>query len=266
MAKISKDPSKASLHRIATEAAQAGGQALLRRFRTKLRIAEKPGEGIVTNADFESERAMLKVLKAAHPEFGFLTEESEPQAARSPGRFILDPLDGTANFAHGFPNFCISIAAEWDGEIVAGVIFHPVSGETYSAILGKGAYVNGRKMHVSSTKRLADAFLSTGFCSRKEEWLEKEVQIFERLSRLSNGVRRPGSAALDLAQVARGVFDGFWERGLKPWDVAAGALMVHEAGGKVTGFDGKTLRLDSGEFLASNGLLHRKLVPQLSSS
>lgn len=257
-------PSKIALRDIALEASQAGGRALLRRFRTKLRIAEKPGEGLVTNADFESERAILKVLKNAYPDFGILAEESDPKLGKCPGRFILYLLDGTTNFAHGFPTFCISIAVEWDGEIVAGVIFHPVSGETYSAIRGKGAFVNGRRMRVSRTQRLSDAFLTTGFCSRKEKWLEQEIQIFERVSRLANGVRRPGSAALDLANVARGVFDGFWERGLKPWDVAAGALMIHEAGGRITNFNGDALRLDSGEFLASNRLLHQTLVRELN--
>lgn len=121
-------------------------------------------------------------------------------------------------------------------------------------------------MSVSATKRVADSFLTTGFCSRKDKWLTKEIETFERLSRLAHAVRRPGSAALDLANVARGVFDGFWERGLKPWDVAAGALMIQEAGGKITDFTGKPMRLDSGEFLASNGVLHRVLVRELGRS
>jgi myo-inositol-1(or 4)-monophosphatase len=240
----------------------------MRRFRTKLRVNEKPGEGLVTNADLEAERAAIKVLKSAFPDFGILTEESDGKAARSPGRWILDPLDGTTNYAHGLSTFCVSIAAEWDGEIVAGVIYHPVPGETYAAMQGKGAFVfqgkpgksTARRLRVSSTRELGSAFLSTGFSSRKDRWLEKEIAVFERVSRKAGGVRRPGSAALDLANVARGTFDGFWERGLSAWDVAAGSLLIHEAGGKVTGFEGKALRLDGGEVLASNGLLHRALM------
>lgn len=127
-------PSWLDLQNIAIEASKAAGHALLRRFRTRLRVMEKPGEGLVTNADFESERAAIKVLKNSCPDFGILTEESDPRKAKCPGRFILDPLDGTTNFAHGFPTFCVSIAAEWDGEVVTGVIFHPVSGEMFTAI------------------------------------------------------------------------------------------------------------------------------------
>ncbi len=220
----------------------------------------KADEGLVTQADVESERAALAVLRRAYPEFGILTEESTGVEAKSPGRWIVDPLDGTTNFAHGYSTFCVSIAAEWAGEVVAGVILQPVTGEVYSAIRGKGAFVDGRRMRVSGTRVVRDAFLSTGFTSRKDAWLEKELVSFERLSRAAQGVRRPGSAALDLAQVARGVFDGFWERQLRPWDVAAGALMVEEAGGKVTNFRGAALELDAREVLATNGVVHREIL------
>lgn len=261
-AKTSKPrvPSFIELREVATEAAQAAGKALLRRFRTKLRVSQKADAGLVTNADFEAERAAMKVLKRAYPDFGILTEETAGQAARSPGRWILDPLDGTTNFAHGHSVFCVSIAAEWKGQVVAGVILHPVSGDLYTAVRGKGAFVNGRRMHVSATRKLSDALLSTGFNSRKDQWLSTELASFERMSRLANAVRRPGSAALDLAHVARGVFDGFWERGLAPWDIAAGTLMIEEAGGKITDFSGNPIQLNAKEVLASNGALHRAVL------
>lgn len=253
-------PSLTGLREAATRAAHASGRVLMKRFRTRLRVREKPGEGLVTNADLESERTAVAELRRAFPDFGILTEESSARQGRSPGRWILDPLDGTTNYAHGFPNFCVSIAAEWEGEVLVGVIHHPVLGETYTAIRGKGAFVNGQRMRVSSVSHLRDAMLTTGFSSRKEKWLGQEILAFRRLSRVAHAVRRPGSSALDLAQVARGVFDGFWERGLSAWDVAAGALMVQEAGGLVTDFKGGPLRLDSGELLCSNGSLHRAML------
>lgn len=255
-------PSFISLRDAAVEASHAAGQVLLRRFRTKLKVSEKPGAGLVTNADLEAERAALKVLKRAFPDFGILTEESGHEKAKSPGRWIIDPLDGTTNFAHGFSMFCVSIAAEWDGKTVAGVVFHPISQETYTAIRGKGAFINGQRISVSEKRSLSQAFLSTGFSSRKEQWLSDEIGVFERLSRLANAVRRPGSAALDLAHVARGTFDGFWERGLSPWDIAAGGLLVEEAGGKISDLEGhplNLLKMDSKGVLASNGTLHDEL-------
>lgn len=253
-------PSAPKLRDVAIRAAHASGRVLMRHFRTKLRVSEKPGEGLVTNADFESERAALAVLRREFPDFGILTEESSGREGSGPGRWIIDPLDGTTNYAHGFPTFCVSIAAEWNGEVIVGVIYHPVLRETYTAIRGRGAFVAGARMRVSSTSHLRDAMLTTGFSSRKEKWLGQEILAFRRLSRAAHAVRRPGSSALDLAQVARGVFDGFWERGLSAWDVAAGALMVREAGGLVTDFKGGPLRLDSGEMLCSNGVIHRALL------
>jgi len=160
----------------------------------------------------------------------------------------------------------VSIAAEWKGELVVGVVYHPVTRETFTAIRGKGAYLNGKRICVSSTRKLKDAFLSTGFTSNKDAHLTHELEAFERLSRATQGVRRPGAAALDLANVARGVFDGFWEMGLAPWDVAAGSLLIHEAGGKTTNFAGNRLILDGQQVLASNGFIHLDFVKEVSST
>jgi myo-inositol-1(or 4)-monophosphatase len=224
-----------------------------------MKVREKQGAGLVTSADLEAEATCVRILKRAQPEFGFLTEEAPEKPAKNAGRWIIDPLDGTTNFVHGFPMFCVSIAAEWEGEIVAGVIYHPILKETYRAIRGKGAWVNNTRMHVSRTKKLGNSLLSTGFSYRKDRVLHKEMEAFERLSDIARAIRRPGSAALDLAYTARGIFDGFWERRLSPWDVAAGALLVQEAGGKVTDFKGNPFKIDSSELLASNAFLHKDL-------
>lgn len=253
----------ASLVKTSLEAAHAAGEMLAKHFGKKLKIDEKKGAGLVTNADFAAEKAALKVLKKKFPDFGILTEES-PEMSGTEGRFVLDPLDGTTNFVHGFPMFCVSLAAEWHGEVVVGVIYHPIFKDTYLAVRGKGATVNGKKMHVSKTGKLRDALLTTGFTYRKRELLHTEMDAFERLSGVCRAIRRPGSAALDLAYTARGVFDGFWERGLSAWDVAAGSLLVTEAGGKVTDFKGQPFRVDAREILASNDTLHTSLQQTIS--
>lgn len=233
---------------------------------TKLSISEKPGAGLVTNADIESEKACVKALRKLRPDFSFLTEEETAERTPARGRWIIDPLDGTTNFVHGFPMFCVSLAAEWDGEVIAAVIEHPILRETYTAILGGGAFLNGRRLQVSKTKTLADSLLSTGFTYRKTELLHTEMAAFEKLSGIARAIRRPGSAALDLAYTARGVFDGFWERRLSPWDVAAGLLLVREAGGTVTDFKGDERVIDSPSILATNSVLHRVLLDVVKTS
>ncbi|MBC7386848.1 MAG: inositol monophosphatase [Cryobacterium sp.] len=245
-------------------AAKACG-AILRRYyeqlsKANLEVSEKIGAGLVTNADIESERACVAALRKIRPDFSFLTEEGTAARSVARGRWIIDPLDGTTNFVHRFPMFCVSIAAEWDGEVIAGVIEHPILRETYVASLGGGATVNGRKLEVSKTSKLADSLLSTGFTYRKTELLQTEMVAFEELSSVARAIRRPGSAALDLAYTARGVFDGFWERRLSPWDVAAGLLLVREAGGTVTDFCGGDKVVESPAILATNGKLHATLL------
>lgn len=256
--------------------------AILRKYyeaqsKRGLKVSEKLGAGLVTNADLESERACVSALRKLRPDFGFLTEEGttivktsgkakSPVGAEVPrGRWIIDPLDGTTNFVHGFPMFCVSIAAEWDGKIIAGVIEHPILRETYSATLGGGAKLNGRPLRVSKTKRIEESLLSTGFTYRKTDLLHTEMIAFEELSHVARAIRRPGSAALDMAYTARGVFDGFWERRLSPWDIAAGILLVREAGGKVTDFAGSSDVIDSPSVLASNGSLHEALLNRVAT-
>jgi myo-inositol-1(or 4)-monophosphatase len=260
-------PSLAKLQEAAIDAALAAGKVLMKNFGGKLRVSEKLDAGLVTQVDLAAEAAALKILTRAFPRFGLLTEESHPSEETSSGnagRWILDPLDGTTNYVHSFPMFCVSIAAEWKRDVVVGVIYHPVLKDLYVATRGKGATVNGRKMRVSKTRKLKDSLLSTGFTYGKDDWLRREMEAFERLSEVSRAIRRPGSAALDLAYVARGVFDGFWERRLSPWDVAAGGLLVMEAGGNVTDFAGKPFDPLRREILASNRKLHGKLLANLA--
>lgn len=264
MKKRSRPPSLSLLAKTTVDAAQAAGRVLAKHFGKKLNIREKPGAGLVTNADLEAEDAALKVLRKRFPNFGILTEESPAEMGRDEGRWILDPLDGTTNFVHRFPMFCVSLAAEWSGQTVVGVVYHPIFKETYLAIRGKGASVNGVKMKVSTASRLSESLLTTGFTYRKTESLHQEMEAFERLSGISRAIRRPGSAALDLAYTARGVFDGFWERKLSPWDVAAGSLLVQEAGGWVTDFRGHEFRSEFKEILAANPKLHPQLLQSVA--
>lgn len=253
-----------ALLKASQEAALASGQILRRNFGKKLKVSEKKGAGLVTQVDLASEVAALKILKKAFPSFGVLAEETGTSGPVTEGRWIIDPLDGTTNYVHRFPMFCVSIAAEWEGEIIAGVIYHPILEDLYAAGKGKGSRLNGKKIQVSRTAKLKDSLLTTGFTYRKDEWLHHEMSAFERLSGLARAVRRPGSAALDLAYTARGVFDGFWERRLSPWDLAAGALLVQEAGGKVTDFKGKSYRSSQTEIIASNTQLHRSLLDEIT--
>lgn len=259
-------PSKKKLVEAAVRAAHASGKILASHFGKPLKVSEKDGAGLVTQIDIASEKASMKILRQAFPHFGFLTEESGVHSAQSPGRWIIDPLDGTTNYIHRFPMFCVSIAAEWEGELVVGVIYHPILKDTYIAVRGQGATINGKRLRVSQTPRLEDSLLSTGFTYRKNEWLHREMEAFEHLSGVARAVRRPGSAALDLAYTARGVFDGFWERRLSPWDVAAGALLVQEAGGQVSDFKGKDFKVESAEIIASNGKLHKKLLESITET
>jgi myo-inositol-1(or 4)-monophosphatase len=252
-------PPLADIAKAALQAAHACGKVLNKHFGRKLDIREKKGAGLVTNADLESEQTAIKSLKKKYPTFGILSEESPEVRSDSLGRWIMDPLDGTTNFVHRFPMFCVSIAAEWDGQIVVGVIYHPILDETYLAVRGGGAVVNGKKMQVSQSRKLSDALLTTGFMYRKKSLLRTEINSFERLSGIARAIRRPGSAALDLAYTARGVFDGFWERNLSPWDTAAGALLVQEAGGKVTDFEGNPFHPEMRQILAANSRLHSTL-------
>jgi myo-inositol-1(or 4)-monophosphatase len=245
----------------ATETATEAG-ALLRDRLGALDIGEKSARGdLVTAADRESERFIVDRLRAAFPAATILGEEGGVRAGSDAERWIIDPLDGTTNYAHGYPLYCVSIAYEVEGEVVAGAVFAPVLGELYAASRGGGATCNGAAIAVSSIAHVGEALLCTGFVPAR---YERNGANFARLSQRAQAVRRDGSAALDLCFVARGTFDAFWELDLSSWDVAAGALIVREAGGRVSGCDGRTFAVDGSSILASNALVHDEMVEALS--
>ncbi|MBV8631424.1 MAG: inositol monophosphatase, partial [Silvibacterium sp.] len=243
--------------------------ALLRDYYRRGVATEYKGDvDLVTEADRASEKLIVERLHRAFPEHGVYGEEGTRSNMDGEYRWYIDPLDGTTNFAHGFPVFCVSmglerrassLSAKQDGEIVAGVIYDPLRDELYTAEKGKGAYLNGVPIHVSRVGELAEALLATGFPSRKRHD-NPNIHFYQEFTLRSHGVRRAGAAALDLAYTACGRLDGFWEFNLNPWDTSAGALLVAEAGGSITTFDGSAFRLDSKEVLATNGLLRDELI------
>lgn len=251
----------------AAMAREAG--ALLRQHYQRGVVTEYKGEvDLVTVADRESEKLLVERLHARWPDYGILGEEGTRKHMECEYRWYIDPLDGTTNFAHGFPAFCVSMGLEHrrpgtptdaDGELVAAVIYDPLRDEMFLAEKGRGAYLNGRRIHVSSTATMAESLIATGFPSRKRHG-NPNVHFYHEVTLRSHGVRRAGSAALDLAYTACGRLDGYWEFKLNPWDTAAGVLLVREAGGTVTYIDGSPFRLESAEVLASNGIIHASLI------
>ncbi len=252
----------------AAEIAREAG-ARLREFLAQGVETEYKGDvDLVTVADRTVEKLIRERLGQAFPEHGIYGEEGTRERMNGEFRWYVDPLDGTTNFAHGFPQFCVSMGLEQrtsgmtpeqDGTLVAGVIYDPMRDELFTAERGQGAWLNGRPMRVSKIPDLAEALLSTGFPSRKRH-ASPNVHFYQEFTLRSHGVRRAGSAALDMAYVACGRLEAFWEFNLNPWDTAAGILLVEEAGGRVTDFAGNGFHLDSREILASNGLIQGELV------
>jgi myo-inositol-1(or 4)-monophosphatase len=239
-------------------AAREAGAILEEYLHRPLTIEEKQHRAdLVTQADRASERVIVERLRADYPEATILGEEGGVLKGTSQERWIVDPLDGTTNFAHGYPLFCISIAFERDGELLAGVIYAPIMDECFAAERGAGARCNDRDIRVSTIERVGAAMLCTGF---KPFDYDRNAQHFAHASRHAQAVRRDGAAALDLAYTAMGRFDAFWEFDLAPWDMAAGTLIVREAGGSVTALDGSPFRLDGESILASNGAVHADAV------
>ncbi|HEX8713368.1 MAG TPA: inositol monophosphatase family protein [Terracidiphilus sp.] len=244
------------------------GGARLREFYAQGVETEYKGDvDLVTVADRAVEKLIRTRLGEVFPEHGIYGEEGTRERLEAEFRWYVDPLDGTTNFAHGFPQFAVSLgleqrpagtAADADGTLVAGVIYDPMRDELFTSERGHGAHLNGRRMHVSPARDLAEALLATGFPSRKRH-ASPNIHFYQEFTLRSHGVRRAGSAALDLAYVACGRLDGFWEFNLNPWDTAAGILLVEEAGGRVTDYEGRQYRLASDEILASNGAIHEEL-------
>ncbi len=239
--------------------AREAGALLMEYFDQNIKIEYKGEADLVTAADRKSEALIRERIRSLWPEHDVMGEEEGLRDTGSEYRWYVDPLDGTTNFAHGFPVFCVSMALEHKGKMIAGVCYDPTRDELFSAELGKGAHLNDQLIHVSKISKLSESLLATGFPSHKRH-KNPNIFFYHQITLRTHGVRRAGSAALDLCCVACGRFDGFWEFNLNPWDTAAGVLIVEEAGGRVTDFHGGRFQLNSRETLASNGLIHDALL------
>jgi myo-inositol-1(or 4)-monophosphatase len=245
---------------VATKAAKESGTFLRETFGKLIRVDKKGRIDLVSEADIESERIILGLLRGSFPQDSILTEEagfSGPKASRT---WMVDPLDGTVNYVHGFPFYAASIALREGDETVLGVVYDPFSDEFFEAVKGAGAFLNRGPIRVTSTAALNEALLATGFPYAIREKFQQVMKRFEKIVYNAQGVRRPGSAALDLCYVAAGRLDGFWEEGLKPWDTAAGTLIVTEAGGIISCFDGSHHTPYSADLIAANPLICRAMI------
>ena len=245
----------------ATQIAREAGALLMEHFQRHVAIEYKGDADLVTVADRKTEILIRQRLREHWPSHDILGEEGGLQDTGSDYRWYVDPLDGTTNFAHGFPVFCVSMALEYKGQRIAGVIYDPTRDELFAAEQGSGAYLNNQRIRVSQTANLGECLLATGFPSHKRH-KNPNIFFYHQITLRTHGVRRAGSAALDLCCVACGRFDGFWEFNLNPWDTAAGVLIVEEAGGKVSDFRGGPFQLNSRETVATNGLVHQALLDE----
>ena len=252
---------------VAIKAARAAG-AIINRAALDIesvRVSEKQSNDFVTEVDQAAEKAIIETLLTAYPQHGILAEESGQQHGNADSDFvwIIDPLDGTTNFIHGFPVYCVSIALSVRGKIEQAVVYDPSRNDLFTATRGRGAFMNDRRIRVSKRIRMADCLLTTGFPFREGQNYEQFMQLFIEMMRCTAGLRRPGSAALDLAYVAAGFSDGFFETGLQPWDVAAGSLLVQEAGGLIGNFTGEADFLHSQECMAASPKIYALMVQML---
>jgi myo-inositol-1(or 4)-monophosphatase len=248
----------------ALEAATAAGQILLDYACHGFQIEYKHAIDLVTDADRKSEQVIIDTIRRAYRHHDILAEERGMESVgASPYKWVIDPLDGTTNFAHGFPMYCVSIGLEYRGKIVLGVILDPTRQELFVAVFGQGATLNGKPISVSRSSELNAALLVTGFAYDFRESTHNNLDYFTRFCLVARGVRRTGSAAIDLCYVAAGRFDGFWEMKLHPWDMAAGSLMVTEAGGRMSDFKGGSFSVYGEEMVASNHLIHNEMLAVL---
>ena len=243
------------------EIAREAGALLMTFFNQHVKIEYKGEADLVTIADRTSEKLIRERIRNLWPTHDILGEEQGLVDTGSDYRWYVDPLDGTTNFAHGFPVFCVSMGLEHKGSRIAGVVYDPTRNEMFAAEQGSGAYLNQQRIHVSNTEKLAEALIATGFPSQKRH-KNPNIYFYHQITLRTHGVRRAGSAALDLCYVASGRLEGFWEFNLNPWDTAAGVLIVEEAGGKVTDFHGGPFHIDSRETVASNGLVHEAVLEE----
>jgi myo-inositol-1(or 4)-monophosphatase len=239
--------------------AREAGAFLMPYFRRRVAIEYKGEADLVTEADRGSEALIRERIRSLWPGHDIQGEEEGLIDTGSEYRWYVDPLDGTTNFAHSFPVFCVSMGLGHQGQLIAGVVYDPTRDELFTAQRGSGALLNGEPIHVSKISKMNESLVATGFPSHKRHQ-NPNIHFYHQITLRTHGIRRAGSAALDLCYVAAGRLEGFWEFNLNPWDTAAGVLMVEEAGGRVSGFDGEPFQINSKETLASNGLLHGQLV------
>jgi myo-inositol-1(or 4)-monophosphatase len=243
----------------AVEIARQAGAVLATLFERRVPFETKGEYDLVTEADRASERLIVERLRTHFPSHAIVAEEGGGHESASGYRWYVDPLDGTTNFAHSFPMFNVTMALEVDGELIVGVIFDPIKNELFTAERGAGAYMNNRRVRVSHARKLSNALVATGFPSRKRH-LNINIHFYHQLGMQTHGVRRCGSAAIDLAYVACGRLDAFWEFGLNPWDMAAGLLLISEAGGRYSGMHGEPHQLRGPDVVADNGLIHDEIL------
>lgn len=248
----------------ALEASKKGGDILKSYYNRAIKINFKGKIDPVTIADVKSQKAIISYLKKKFPSHSFLAEETADNKPCGDYCWIIDPLDGTVNFVHGVPLFCVSIALSHNGTMVSGVVHSPVLGETFVAQRDSGAWLNGKRISVSSQKSLVRSLAITGFPYSVYKNPQKHADVFAKVLSKVQGVRRFGSAAIDLAYVSSGRCEAFWEEELKPWDVAAGSLLISEAGGRITDFKGGDNYIFGGTMLASNGAVHKKMLETLT--
>jgi myo-inositol-1(or 4)-monophosphatase len=247
----------------ATDIAREAGELLLDLFQQPHEITYKRRSDLVTEADRRSEALIVGRLRSLYPSHALVAEEGSSHESDSDFCWYVDPLDGTTNFAHGFPVFCVTLGLALRGEVVVGVVYDPTREELFTAEKGSGAYLNGQRLSVSKAEKLTESLVATGFPPFATNH-ELNVEFYFRFTQLSHGIRRAGSAALDFCSVAAGRFDGFWELKLNPWDKAAGSLLVTEAGGRVTDVLGKPFKLLGDDVFASNGRIHEQMVEVFS--
>ncbi len=245
--------------RVARQTALAAGEILRRGRQRQQSFTLKGRVDLVTKYDLQSEKLIIDRITTSFPDHAILAEERGENHKSSAYRWVIDPLDGTTNFAHGYPAFCVSIGLEVDGRVVLGVVYDPVHDELFHAVRGRGAFVNRRRIQVSEQKVLSRSLLATGFPYDIAESKIDNLDNFARMYKVAQGIRRGGSAALDLCYLACGRFDGFWELKLHAWDVAAGTVIIEEAGGRVTDFHGRLFSIFDQNLLASNGHIHGQM-------
>jgi len=251
------------IQRTAVAAAYDGGRVLRQYFGKLIQIKKKGNIDLFTQADLDSEQAIIKTIRKKFPDHGFISEETGRTSDKKAAQWIVDPLDGTTNYVHGIALFAISIAFSLNNEIKIGVVFNPFLAELFTAVKSYGAQLNGQPIKVSSTKSIAKCILATGFPYNFETSLRPIIRRFQQCLSACQGIRQLGSAALDLCYVACGRFDGFWEQNFSPWGMAAGSLIAHEAGAKITDFSNQLYNIDKKEILVSNSHIHEELISLL---